>query len=202
MQRIHKLFLLATMAIVGYAVIYGLFTPEGIRFTSLRTFTYLSNIFMVLGFGIMLGKPSKLRTYTSISVLVAITVTGIVYNFVLVPMAGATPAHIGFVNFVTHALSTVLALVNYFVLEEKATFQYRHIPIAMVFPIVYWLVFISIGGIIDFFPYFFMNPNSVGWPMVFVWFGILLSLFAVLSLLLVFYDNMKGKPRQAGQLAV
>jgi len=37
-----------------------------------------------------------------------------------------------------------------------------------------------------------MNPNEVGWAMVFLWFGILLTAFLGLGLLLLKYDKRRN----------
>jgi len=195
-QNIHKLFLLLSALLVGYVVFTGLFDDGMLRLTPLRTFTYLSNIVMVVGFLAMLflyNCKCSLRNYISVLVIVAMAVTGLVYNFVLVPFANATMVHIGFTNFITHAFSTILVLVNYFVFEAKGNFNFKHVGVAMLFPAIYWVIFVSIGGIIDFYPYFFMNPTRIGWSMVFVWFAILLSVFAGLGALLILFDRKRSK---------
>jgi len=190
-SNVHKLYLFLSAGIVGFAVVYGMFRDGSIVFHPLRTFTYQSNILMAICFVLMalIGNDKKIRHYLSISVLVAITVTGLVYNFVLVPFTSSPMFYIGFVNFVTHALSTLLAIINYFAFEEKGYYHPRHIVVSMIFPAVYWVVFVSIGDIINWYPYFFMNPHSVGWVMVFVWLGILLGTFALLSFLLMLFDR-------------
>lgn len=190
-ENLHKLYLLLSAAIIGYAVVTGLFHNGRVSFFALKTFTYQSNILLIVGFLLMVVLYNKggLRHYISACVLVAITVTGLVYNFVLVPFANAPMFYLGFVNFATHALSAILALANYFVFEKKGRYKRRHISAAMVFPTVYWIVFISIGERINFIPYFFMNPNQIGWGMVVVWFWILMSVFGILGLLLLLYDR-------------
>ena len=195
-ENAHKIYLLASCAIIGYAITAGLFRGGSFRPHALRTFTYQSNIFFVIGFLCMVllyKNHEKLRNYIFISVLMAITVTGLVYNFVLVPFARAPVVFSDFENFATHALSTILALINYFLFETKGKVNIRCVLASMVFPALYWVVFVSIGGIIDFYPYFFMNPNIVGWPMVFVWFGVLLTVFALLGFLLILYDKKQRK---------
>jgi len=150
----------------------------------------------VLGYVVIIAlynKSHTLRHYISISVLVAISVTGLIYNFVLVPIVDAPPVNIGFVNFALHALSMVLALVNYFVFEQKGNYRRMHVIVAMAFPAIYWLVFVSIGGRIDYYPYFFMNPMEIGWLMVFIWLVILLGSFAVLGALLVWFDTRHSR---------
>jgi len=201
----HKLYLLFSAGLIMYGVILGL-TGSGeiqllpgmagsgrFHFRALKTFTYQSNLLLVVGFLTMLAlKNSGLRHYISVSVMLATTVTGLVYNFLLVPFAGAPMFFSGYVNFSTHVLATVLALVNYFVFESKGFLRRRHILAGMIFPGVYWAVFVAIGERINFFPYFFMNPNAVGWPMVLLWFVILLAFFAGLGFLLMLYDKSRG----------
>jgi len=53
------------------------------------------------------------------------------------------------------------------------------------------VIFVSIGGAIDFYPYFFMNPALIGWPMTFVWLGIIVAVFALLGFGLVRFDKSK-----------
>jgi len=205
-ENLHMLYLLLSAGIILYGVILGL-TGSGqiqllpglagsgrFHLRTLKTFTYQSNLLLVIGFLAMAAlKDNRLRHYISTSVMLAATVTGLVYNFLLVPFAGAPMFFSGYVNFSTHVLVTVLALVNYFAFEEKGCLSRKHILAGMVFPGVYWAIFVTIGERIDFFPYFFMNPNAVGWPMVLVWFVILLAFFAGLGFLLLLYDKSRGK---------
>ena len=131
--------------------------------------------------------------YLFISALVAISVMGLVYSFVLVPFGGAPIVFSGYANFVTHLLSMLLALINYFAFEPKGAFTWKHMLGGMVFPIAYWLLFVSIGGIIDFYPYFFMNPTRIGWPMTFLWFALMLGIFALLGWALVLFDKSRSR---------
>ncbi|MCL2378783.1 MAG: Pr6Pr family membrane protein [Defluviitaleaceae bacterium] len=205
-ENIHKLYLLLSAGLILYGVILGL-TGGGqihlfpgmagsgsVHFRSLKTFTYQSNLLLVIGFIAMLAfGNSRLRQYISVSVILATTVTGLVYNFLLVPFAQAPMFFSGYVNFSTHVLATVLALANYFIFESKGFLHHKHILAGMLFPGAYWAVFVVIGERINFFPYFFMNPNSVGWVMVFVWFAILLIIFAGLGFALMLYDRSNRK---------
>jgi len=203
-ENIHKLYLLLSAGLIMYGVILGLSGGGEIQllpgiagsgrfhFRALKTFTYQSNLLLVIGFFAMMAiKNNKLTPYISASVMLATTVTGLVYNFLLVPFAGTPMFFSGYVNFSTHVLATVLALANYFAFESKGLLYLRHVLMAMVFPGVYWAIFVAIGERIDFFPYFFMNPNAVGWPMVFLWFVLLLAVFAGMGFLLMLYDRSR-----------
>jgi len=205
-ENVHKLYLLFSAGLIMYGIILGL-TGRGqihllpgiagsgqIHFRALKTFTYQSNLLLVIGFLAMLALGTrKVRHYISVSVILATTLTGLAYNFLLVPFAQAPMFFSNYVNFSTHVLATVLALVNYFAFENKGLLNYKHILVSMIFPGIYWVVFLAIGNRIDFFPYFFMNPNEIGWPMVFLWFGMLLFFFAGLGFLLVLYDRRRGE---------
>jgi len=204
-EKTHKLYLLLGAVIIlgltGRGQIHllpGIAGSGQIHFRALKTFTYQSNLLLVIGFLVMLAlNNSKIRHYISVSVMLATTLTGLAYNFLLVPIAQAPMFFSNYVNFSTHVLAMMQALINYFIFEEKGFLNRWHILVGMIFPGLYWAVFITIGERIDFSPYFFMNPNYVGWPMVFLWFGMLLSAFAGLGFLLVLYDRSLGRKRGA-----
>ena len=197
-QKIHKLYLLVSALVVLHGTILLMGGHIGsFNVKAFRAYTVLSNYLVVIGFLLMLvlyNNKGKLRSYISASVLVSITVTGLVYNLILVPvMPEATMVFSYYSNFVTHLLSMVLALFNYFFFEKKGTFTFKHILAGMAFPFAYWIVFISIGEKINYYPYFFMNPTEIGWLMTFVWFAIILTVITALGLLLVLFDKRRSK---------
>jgi len=203
-ENIHKIFLLISAAVItaGALLIMNMgerFDPQGFQ-----SFTVQSNLLTALGFVLMVvlydsnGFRAKLRSHVHFSVIISISITGLVYNLLLVPTTPyALPITSDFPNFSTHFLSMVLALIGYFVFEKKGTFTRKHIAAGMVFPFIYWIVFVSIGEVIDYFPYFFMNHPEIGWAMTFVWFGILLVVVAALGFLLVWFDGRQEKPRKS-----
>jgi len=192
-QNIHKLYLLVS----AFVVLHGIMS-RGWSFNvgALKTFTLLSNYLVIIGFLLMLvlyNSKSEVRSYLSVCVIVSISVTALVYNFVLVPFSRINMFFSNYLNFVTHFLSTILVLFNYFFFEKKGTFTFKHILAGMVFPFTYWVVFVSIGDIIGFYPYFFMNPKEIGWVMTFIWFGIILFIVTVLGFLLILFDRSRAK---------
>ena len=204
--KAHQLYLLLSALLILFGIILGM-TGRGqihllpgivgsgpIHFRALKTFTYQSNLLLVAGFlAMVLLKSNRARHYVSVSVLLATIVTGLVYNFLLVPFAQAPMFFSNYVNFSTHVLAAVLAIANYFMFERKGFLTYRHILVGMIFPGLYWIIFVIIGERIDFFPYFFMNHTYIGWAMVFLWLAILLAFFAGLGALLVLYDRSRAK---------
>ncbi|MCL2203371.1 MAG: Pr6Pr family membrane protein [Defluviitaleaceae bacterium] len=202
-QNMHKAFLLISAAVITAGAILIMNLGDYFDAQGFLSFTVQSNLLTAIAFVLMVilyNRECKLRSYIAFSVMVSITITGLVYNLVLVPaVEEILPITSDFPNFSTHFLSMVLALGNYFVFEKKGTFTFSHIIAGVIFPIIYWIVFISIGEIINYFPYFFMEPQVIGWPMAFVWFGIIFIAVSVLSLALVFFDRWRGK-KQSGQL--
>jgi len=200
-QNVHKFYLLSCAGLILFGIILGL-TGRGqihllpgidvggqIYFRALLTFTYQSNLLLVFGFLVMLVANDKISHYISVSAVLATAFTGLAYNFLLIPMAGAPMFFTNYVNFSTHVLAMVLALANYLVFESKGFLRLRHVLAGLIFPGVYWAVFVTIGERIDFAPYFFMNPNDAGWLTVILWFVILLFAFAGLGFLFLWYDK-------------
>jgi hypothetical protein len=83
--------------------------------------------------------------------------------------------------------------MNYFIFEPKGFFTYKHILAGMIFPLAYWSIFVAIGGMIDFYPYFFMNIPNIGLPMALVWLMAMLGAFVIFGFLLVKFDNIAQK---------
>jgi len=199
-QNIHKAYLLISAAVItaGAMLIMNLgdyFDPQGFL-----SFTVQSNLLTALGFVLMVvfydneGNRGKLRSYISFSVMISISITGLVYNLLLVPTTPeALPINSDFPNFSTHFLSMALALIGYFAFEKKGIFTFKHILAGMIYPMLYWIVFVSIGEIIDYFPYFFMNHTEIGWIMTFVWFAIIVAVVAFLGFMLVMFDKFRSK---------
>jgi len=200
--KIHRIYLLVSASLIFSGVIVGL-TLDG--FGALRYFTYLSNVLLVAYFLYLFssyGKNEILNSYFSMSVIIAILITCLVYNFILAPFTDFGPVFSSnesfarnYQNSMSHLFSMGLVLVNYFIFEKKGYFKYTHILVGMIFPLLYWLVFVTIGGIINFYPYFFMDIPILGWNMAILWFIILLAAFAIIGFLLFIIDGVIGKKR-------
>ena len=189
-QKLHKCFLWVAGGILFHGVFLVMFTGGGVNFLVLRYFTLLSNVLLGLGFICKAVAPGQFTKYVQFSGFVAILITCLVYNLMLVPLAGADPVTSDYGNFVTHLLAGVLALVNYLLFEEKQGIGLGHIGVAVAFPIGYWLVFAP--GWTYFAPYFFMDPATIGWGMTLLWFGVLVLVFFAMALGLMWLDQRKG----------
>jgi len=198
-QNIHKAYLLISAIIITAGAILIMNMGDYFALQGFLSFTVQSNLLTALGFVLMVvlyGGEGKLRSYITFSVIISISITGLVYNLLLVPTTPeALPINSDFPNFSTHFLSMALALIDYFVFEKKGTFTLKHILASMIFPFLYWIVFVSIGDIINYFPYFFMEHPVIGWGMTFIWFGIMLIVVAILGFSLIVFDRKSGRRR-------
>jgi len=191
-QKLHKLCLLVIVGIVLHGTILAMIIDGQLRLDYLRFFTIISNLLIVIGFLVMLVLYDKKGTfwyYISMNILMGISATALTYNFVLVPFGGSKIVFSDYSNFITHLFSAILVFFNYIAFEKKGLFNFSHVLAGLVVPFVYYSVFLSIGHIIDFYPYFFMRSEVVGWPMVFVLFGILMGLLFLFGILILLLDK-------------
>ena len=199
-QTIHNIYLILSALLILFGTYLILTMGGSFSFVGLRFFTVLSNLYVALSFIILvfLGeKKAAFRNQLFLSATVSISITGLVYNLVLVPFAGADPIFAYYANFSVHLLAMVLALFNYFVFEQKGHFKYIYLWAACAPPLLYWASFMVIGAITnasaDFYPYFFMNPPQIGWLLTLMWLGILVVIILGLTCLLILFDKRRRK---------
>ena len=195
-QKIHKAYLLLSAIVVLHGTLLTMIDDGQWNIDRLRYYTVISNLLVAVGFLLILvlyNSKGALRYYISYSMLICIALTALTYNGILVPLAGANIFFSDYPNFATHLFSALLVFINYLAFEQKGMFTFKHILAGAVVPALYYVVFVSIGPIIDFYPYFFMAPPLIGWPMVFVWFGCITIGLFILSFLLVLFDKGLGK---------
>jgi hypothetical protein len=194
-KLIQKIYLTISAFVVFYGTMPVLFIDGAFNAGGLRFYTVLSNLFVAFGFFIMALLPKwRGRSYLSFAALVCICVTGVVYNALLVPFGGGAAILSDWTNFSLHFFSMLLVLVNYFVFEEKGSFTYKHLCAGLIPSLLYWAVFVFIGGS----PYFFMNPESIGWLMILFWLAVIMIFIVGLTLAIILFD--KGRRLHAGGL--
>jgi hypothetical protein len=159
-------------------------------------FTVQSNILMaivcLIG-AIMLIKGTKIdqRWYVFKYVsTVAITLTGVVFCFVLAPTLGPLAWNVQ--NILTHVAVPLAAIADFFVSAHENGIDKKYVPLVMVPPLLY-AVYAGIGYMLGWqfapgynYPYFFLNWGSPAGAFGFsrslpfmgcVWWIVLLMLF-------------------------
>lgn len=136
------------------------------------------------------------------AVTMAIAVTFIIYQFILVPKflsAGAAAYSIfNWQNMLVHYFVPIAALTDWLVFDEKLNFRWFD-PIAwLLLPIAYFifiLVRAKLGGIIEIvkspYPYFFIDVDLLGWINVIKNVCLLIFVFLVLGYMIFIVDKVK-----------
>lgn len=108
-------------------------------------------------------------------VLLSILLTGLVYHFMLAPLATADQYY-NVQNFIVHYIMPGLMVLDWLLLDKRATLQWFAPIIWTVFPLLYSMFAIFNGLVIKLpipnnpdspFPYFFLNISKYGISGVF-----------------------------------
>ena len=154
--------LLALLALtaIGYDVAAGPGVSDGDYFSY---FTVMSNLFAaaMLLHGALRPAHMRSRTVELLrgAAVVYILTTGIVY---LVLLSGHAPAY-PWVNAILHYLMPVAVTLDW--LSDPPSVRLdpaRTIVMWMAFPLLYVLYTLARGAIVDWYPYFFVNPHRSG----------------------------------------
>lgn len=139
---------------------------------------------------------------------IAITLTGLVFNFVLYPQSIITNTPFPYFspnNFTVHVIVPILSIASFIIFDykfktSKLTFLYP-----LLTPIYYFcFVMIMAANNVYFttdsnFPYFFLDYKTLGWFSfdngigVVYWIIIVMVIVALLSLLFIFIKNKRAK---------
>jgi hypothetical protein len=163
--------------------------PETIiRFFSF--FTILTNMLVALCFIFLLLKPkpnwgkffSRPKTLTAITVYISIV--GIVYNTILRHIWNPKGLQL-IVDELLHSVIPVFFILYWLIFVPKAELQWKNVFPCLIYPVVYILFVLFRGALSGFYPYPFINVNSLGFNKVLLNSGGLLIVFLGLSLLFV-----------------
>lgn len=145
--------------------------------TNLLYFTTQSNIWIAIVLGTIftfkileiINKKAYLKNWMYVVKLiftVAITLTGIVYCFLLAPVLPEEFDTWSLHSIFEHALVPLFAVADMFIDEYKIEFKKKHVGM-VIFPPLYYLIFSIIGYVckIEYstgenYPYFFLNFGS------------------------------------------
>jgi|SRR5450432_1119038 hypothetical protein len=190
---------LTTGAIIGwYAVISQYYlllvnraasVPETlIRFFSY--FTILTNILVALSFTILLLNPksewgnffSRPKVLTAIAGYISFV--GIAYNILLRHLWKPEGLQL-VVNELLHSFIPILFVLYWLIFVPKAALQWKNTLPWMIYPIVYFLCVLVRGAWSGFYPYPFIDVNTLGYTHVLLNDAGLIIAFLLLSLLFV-----------------
>jgi len=137
-----------------------------------------------------------------------ITITGVIYCFVLVPVAILTnnliSASLSYRDIFLHIFVPALSIIDYFALNDKIHISKSSAVLFLFYPFLYVLAIFSraaLGGSSfpggSSYPYFFIDPtfNNQGWLPVIFYSTLCLILFYLLALLYIYINNKLIDPK-------
>jgi hypothetical protein len=122
------------------------------------------------------------------SAVVAIAVVGLVFGLLLSHLeTGLIP----WVNFVTHYLMPVVTVLDWLLQPPKTKLAPRHIWFWVIYPIAYLAYSLLRGAVVDWYPYWFINPHEApgGWSGVILYSGAITIGFLLVSFALLWLGN-------------
>jgi hypothetical protein len=156
----RALMALAALAAIGYDVAAG----PGVSDTDYFSyFTVLSNLFAtaILLHGALRPARQRSRTIELLrgAAVVYILTTGIVY---LLLLSGHAPTY-PWVNSILHYLMPVAVTLDWLLDPPRVHLDpSRTVVLWMTFPLLYILYTLARGAIVNWYPYFFVNPHRGG----------------------------------------
>lgn len=139
-------------------------------------------------------KSNRWYSLAQLIFTVSITLTGVVFCFVLAPTMVPGKAF-GLANVLTHVVVPLSAIVNFVVCRQSYSFKHKDV-LYPTLPALYYLVFSSIGYVLNWpfaeganYPYFFLNWGSpagaFGFCSEFPFMGVVYYILAILLFLIV-----------------
>lgn len=161
-------------------------------------FTILTNILVAFYFTILLlRKNTRLYTFVSLSkvstaITLYITVVGLVYQFILRPLWD--PKGLQYLaDELLHSVTPFYVILYWSIFANKTQLEWKQILSWLIYPICYFVVIIFRGAFSGYYPYPFVNVNELGYPNVLLNSGVLVLLFALLSVLFILVAKLSSR---------
>ena len=157
--------------------------------------TVWTNVLVILTFlaAAFSNVPKPLQFFRSKSVQAAtaafILMVGIAYHVLLSSRFQQTGLN-WWTNLLLHYIDPLLYCVWWAFFAEKEPLGFRTALQWMMFPIVYFIYSLIRGFIIGWYPYFFVDVNTLGYPQVLLTSAVLLAIYLVFGILVVWISRM------------
>jgi hypothetical protein len=186
-------------AVLGWfalAAQYYIYLSSGVASageTTIRYFSYFtidSNGLAALAFtSLLLAPGSRLgRFFGHHSTLTAITVymivVGLVYNVILRSLWDPQGLQ-WIVDELLHSVLPAVLVLHWLMIVAPERLQWKSILVWMLFPAVYCILIMLRGSGSGFYPYPFLDPDTLGYQKVNYNIGAMMALFFILAFLLV-----------------
>lgn len=130
--------------------------------------------------------------------VVYIVVVSVAYHFLLSATFNPTGLE-WFSDLLLHYINPVLYVLFWLILIEKHQASYMLAIRWLIFPATYFVYSLIRGFITDWYPYFFVDVTTLGYPQVMLVSALLMSGYALLGLVVIYLNSLKteSEPAQA-----
>ena len=216
-----NIFKLCLRILIIASVVAGIcLTPQNRMHEQFWYFTIQTNIFIAVLEIILVGcqilsmcgeklpfLESKGFSFIRTLATFFITITGVIYCFVLAPAGmhfDKKPLSVLFDlrNVLLHITVPVMSIIDHLFHCPKGNLKYKHAPFFLIYPLFYFALvniraIFSTKRFIDgsLYPYFFLDPylDGQGWGMVAIYLTVICLIFVGLAMLYIFLDKKLAK---------
>ncbi len=158
-------------------------------------FTILTNLLVAVCYTSLLLKDRKSeRFFKQPSVLTAVTVyiliVGLVYNLVLRSQWNPQGLQLLADNLL-HTITPLLALLYWIIYVPAKNISWKQTPAWMLYPFLYLTYILIRGSFSNFYPYFFINADTLGYTKAFINILYVTAAFLLVSLVLIWIGKKK-----------
>ena len=194
MRIFSTTFKISLLIFIGIALYKEIYVDGAIISGAFYYFTIQSNILVALCLLLFVFLPQESRGKCLIrgTSLLAITLTGIIYNFVLykIFLDWGTSGYT-FTRTITHIIAPLGFILDWILFDKHNIMKTKDIFIWLVYPIAYCLVSLYLDYRYSFSIYFFLNSAN-GYGVMVKWLGIILCLLIIISFFYVAMDRLVG----------
>lgn len=168
---------------------------------TIRYYSYMTvwtNILVTLCFGAVTVFASARwadffrRSAVQSGTVVYIIIVGLAYHFLLSATFNPTGLE-WFGNLLLHYINPVLYVLYWLIAIEKHPASYMLALRWLVFPFTYFIYSLIRGFITDWYPYFFVDVTTLGYPQVMLVSALLMCGYALIGAIVVYLNSLKGK---------
>ncbi|MDD1137884.1 Pr6Pr family membrane protein [Pseudomonas sp. TNT2022 ID233] len=135
-----------------------------------------------------------LQPWVSSGIAVSIAVVGLAYNILLRHLWH--PQGWQFIaDELLHDVMPLLFLAYWWLCVPKGTLRLKHLPLWLIYPLVYFAYALLRGHLLGAYAYPFIDVALLGYPQVFVNAGGILLGFVLIALLVIGVDRWQGRRR-------
>jgi hypothetical protein len=155
-------------------------------FSNFHYFTLQSNLLVLATTTAFLlcFQDKKWFKYLSAIALINIIITGIVFHVLLAEYIDGLHSHL------LHTFTPILYVLFYFT-SITNVLKTKQFYVMLIYPLVYFLIFLIIGAVTGYAPYDFMNVSISGvWPVIQLTIFMMMPAIIILSIILLYLKNL------------